>query len=54
MSGLLEKIQNKEAVIGIIGLGYVGLLLLIEFCQAGFRVFGFDINSVYGVSSKGS
>jgi len=44
LSGLLEKIQNKEAVIGIIGLGYVGLPLLIEFCQAGFRVFGFDIN----------
>lgn len=45
MSGLLEKIQRKEAVVGIIGLGYVGLPLVIEFCRAGFQVFGFDVSS---------
>jgi len=41
---LIEKIQNKEAKIGIIGLGYVGLPLAIEFCNAGFDVTGFDID----------
>jgi UDP-N-acetyl-D-glucosamine dehydrogenase len=41
---LLEKIKNKEAKIGIIGLGYVGLPLLIRFCEVGFNVIGFDID----------
>ena len=41
---LLEKIKNRTAVIGIIGLGYVGLLLTIRFGEAGFRVIGFDID----------
>jgi UDP-N-acetyl-D-glucosamine dehydrogenase len=40
----MEKIQNKQALIGIIGLGYVGLPLVIEFCKAGFPVTGFDID----------
>jgi UDP-N-acetyl-D-glucosamine dehydrogenase len=35
---LLKKIQTKEAHIGVIGLGYVGLPLVIEFCRAGFSV----------------
>ena len=39
---LLKKIQTKEARIGIIGLGYVGLPLVFEFCKAGFNVTGFD------------
>ena len=39
---LLNKIERKEAVVGIIGLGYVGLPLLIRFCEEGFRVIGFD------------
>ncbi|MGQ9623682.1 MAG: nucleotide sugar dehydrogenase [Candidatus Caldatribacteriaceae bacterium] len=43
MNDLIEKIRKKEAVVGIIGLGYVGLPLVIEFCQAGFRIIGFDI-----------
>ncbi len=42
---LLEKIKTKEARIGIIGLGYVGLPLVIEFCRAGFHVTGFDADS---------
>lgn len=41
---LIEKIRTKEARVGIIGLGYVGLPLVIEFCRAGFTVTGFDID----------
>ena len=41
---LLEKIQKKEAKIGVIGLGYVGLPLVIEFCKSGFSVTGLDID----------
>jgi len=41
---LLEKIQRKEAVVGVIGLGYVGLPLAIEFSTMGFPVIGLDID----------
>ena len=41
---LLEKIENKTAVVGVIGLGYVGLPLLHAFHRAGFPVIGFDID----------
>lgn len=41
---LLEKISQKKAKIGIIGLGYVGLPLSIEFFKAGFTVTGFDVD----------
>ena len=41
---LIEKIKSKKAHIGVIGLGYVGLPLVIEFCKAGFQVTGFDID----------
>lgn len=41
---LVKKIESKEVNIGIIGLGYVGLPLAIEFCKAGFKVTGFDID----------
>ena len=41
---LLEKIQKRDAVVGIIGLGYVGLPLAMEFVNAGFRVIGYDIS----------
>ena len=41
-----QRIQNKEARVGIIGLGYVGLPLLIEFAKAGFPVAGFDVDQV--------
>ena len=34
---LLEKIENKTAVLGVIGLGYVGLPLAIKKAKAGFR-----------------
>jgi UDP-N-acetyl-D-glucosamine dehydrogenase len=41
---LIEKIKSKTAHIGIIGLGYVGLPLVIRYCEEGFRVTGFDID----------
>jgi UDP-N-acetyl-D-glucosamine dehydrogenase len=39
---LREKIDAKQALVGIIGLGYVGLPLVLRFCEVGFRVLGFD------------
>ena len=41
---LKDKIENKSAKICVIGLGYVGLPLAIEFVQAGFNVVGIDID----------
>jgi UDP-N-acetyl-D-glucosamine dehydrogenase len=41
---LISKIKDKTATIGVIGLGYVGLPLVIEFCRAGFSVTGFDVD----------
>jgi UDP-N-acetyl-D-glucosamine dehydrogenase len=41
---LLRKIEKKEARIGVIGLGYVGLPLVKTFLQKGFHVTGFDID----------
>jgi UDP-N-acetyl-D-glucosamine dehydrogenase len=41
---LLNKIKNKQVAVGVIGLGYVGLPLVIEFCKAGFSVTGLDID----------
>jgi len=40
---LEQKIRNKTAIVGIVGLGYVGLPLAIAFSQAGFKVLGFDM-----------
>jgi UDP-N-acetyl-D-glucosamine dehydrogenase len=41
---LLQKIKNRDATVGIIGLGYVGLPLVREFTRAGFNVIGFDVD----------
>ncbi len=41
---LLEKIRNKRARVGVIGLGYVGLPLAVEFAKAGLDVTGFDVD----------
>jgi len=41
---LLEKINSNKAIVGIIGLGYVGLPLVREFSLNGIRVIGFDID----------
>ena len=42
---LEEKIRSTEAVVSVIGLGYVGLPLVIALCRAGFPVVGIDIDS---------
>src|SRR5438034_4162667 len=41
---LLTRIRNKQARVGVIGLGYVGLPLAVEFARAGFDVTGFDVD----------
>lgn len=41
---LIKKINSRKAKLGIIGLGYVGLPLVIEFCSASFNVTGFDVD----------
>ena len=40
---LLNKIENKTAVMGVIGLGYVGLPLAVEMARAGYKTIGFDV-----------
>jgi len=42
--GLAEKISSKQAIIGVIGLGYVGLPLIQAFVRGGFRTMGFDVD----------
>ncbi|MBF0457173.1 MAG: nucleotide sugar dehydrogenase [Nitrospirae bacterium] len=46
LSKLIEKIKTKTAVVGVIGLGYVGIPLVVEFCRAGFHCIGFDIDEI--------
>lgn len=41
---LLASIADRSAVVGVIGLGYVGLPLAMEFTRAGFRVIGYDVS----------
>ncbi len=41
---LLEKIKSRKALVGIIGMGYVGLPLARTFGAAGFRILGFDVD----------
>ncbi|GGA45593.1 UDP-N-acetyl-D-glucosamine dehydrogenase [Kroppenstedtia guangzhouensis] len=40
---VLDRFNRKDAVIGVVGLGYVGLPLAVEKAKAGYRVIGFDI-----------
>ena len=41
---LVEKIESKKALIGVVGLGYVGLPLVREFIGGGMKVLGFDVD----------
>lgn len=41
---LLEQIQKRDIVIGVIGLGYVGLPLAVSFALKGVRVYGYELN----------
>ena len=50
---LIQKILKKEAFIGIIGMGYVGLPLVLRFCEEDFKVLGFDVDSKKVATLKG-
>ena len=41
---LIRKLEDRSALIGIVGLGYVGLPLCVRFCEVGYHVIGFDID----------
>lgn len=43
-STLIEKIKQRDAIVGIVGLGYVGLPLVVSFAEAGFKVLGIDVD----------
>ena len=45
MYKLIEKVQTRELVVGILGLGYVGIPLALRFSEIGFHVVGFDVNA---------
>ena len=45
-NNLLEKIKSRNAHIGVVGLGYVGLPLLLRFSEVGYRVLGFDTDAL--------
>ena len=42
---MLRKIENREIVVGVVGLGYVGLPLAVEKAKAGFKTIGFDVQA---------
>jgi nucleotide sugar dehydrogenase len=43
---LIQKIRNKEAIVGVVGLGYVGLPFAVEKAKVGFKVIGIENNPV--------
>lgn len=45
MNIIKERLKNKTAVLGVIGLGYVGLPLAVEKAKAGFKTIGFDVQA---------
>src|SRR5690554_7980394 len=44
-STLIARIKSREAVIGIVGMGYVGQPLALRYVEVGFNVIGFDIDA---------
>ena len=44
VTALLAKAKDRSALCGVVGLGYVGLPLVMEFVRAGYRVLGFDVS----------
>jgi UDP-N-acetyl-D-glucosamine dehydrogenase len=55
-STLLGRLEDRTAVCGVIGLGYVGLPLAVELARSGYRVIGFDVSErvVDGINGGGS
>jgi UDP-N-acetyl-D-glucosamine dehydrogenase len=43
-SSLIKKLSSRAATIGVVGLGYVGLPLVLRYCEVGYRVIGFDVD----------
>ena len=51
---LLKKINDRSATVAVVGLGYVGLPLAVEFAKAGFKVIGYDVSKrVVDLLNKG-
>src|SRR5574341_1034219 len=50
---LAARFRSRDATVGVIGLGYVGLPLVCRFSEAGFRTIGFDIDADKVASLKG-
>ena len=46
MEQFLKKLEDRAACVAVIGLGYVGLPLAVDFAKAGFRVIGIDVDAV--------
>jgi UDP-N-acetyl-D-glucosamine dehydrogenase len=46
LEDLRDRIETREARVGVVGLGYVGLPLAVEFAKAGLRVTGFDVDAM--------
>lgn len=44
LKDLIKRIERREAKLGVVGVGYVGLPLAVEFAKRGFNVTGFDVN----------
>ena len=44
LQDLAQRVQDKQAVVGVYGLGYVGLPLALRFAKVGIQVIGFDID----------
>jgi UDP-N-acetyl-D-glucosamine dehydrogenase len=42
---ILKKVEDRTAIVGVIGLGYVGLPLTVDFAEEGYRVIGVDVNA---------
>lgn len=43
-SHLIDLLSHKKAIIGVIGLGYVGLPIMLRFAEVGYKIIGYDIN----------
>ena len=52
MEKLLKRIEQKDITVGIVGLGYVGLPLAVEFGKSGIRTIGIDVNQGIVENSK--